>query len=264
MSLYKKLMAGAGVAVISAAAQATVIDDFLTPQSVTDTTANATAVTSSVVADPGTTILGGVRDISDSLITSTFGQGTSAATSQAGGVGFFNFNTGTGSTANALVQWDGTAGFAGAGPNGITPTGLGGADITSGGNLLGFRILTYNSDHPFQFEIAAYSSAANFSIIRFQAHTTPGVVDPPIESLIPFIGFAACGASGGDVISVTCGGTGVNFANLGALELRLFGTSDLDLTIGLISSVPEPGVLGLIGASMFGLAFARRRSRKQA
>jgi len=32
-----------------------------------------------------------------------------------------------------------------------------------------------------------------------------------------------------------------------------------------VSSVPEPGVLGLIGASMFGLAFARRRSsRKQA
>ena len=67
MSLYKKLMAGAGVAVISAAAQATVIDDFLTPQSVVDTTLGAglfsASATSSVAAVPGSTILGGVRDM---------------------------------------------------------------------------------------------------------------------------------------------------------------------------------------------------------
>ena len=268
MSLIKKVALGAGALAVSAVAQAVVIDDWTVSQTVQDGTAGNGANTNSQ-AGPTANILGGNRDFSIDLLSSVVNPPPSPAQMTTGAVGpssVLNFSTGTGLVANGIVQWDSTAGFAGAGRNGINATGLGGVDLTQGGNLLGIQALTYNADHPFTFAIAAFTSATQWSIVTLNAHTTPSFQIPPVPSLIPFAGFLGCGFSGGDVVSVVCGSGGaVNFASLGALELDVYGTENLDLTIGLVSSVPEPGVLGLIGASMFGLAFARRRSsRKQA
>lgn len=266
MSLSKKLSVGAGAVMVSAAAQAVVIDDWTISQSALDSTANGSAVTTSQ-AGATTKILGGNRDFSIDLVSTIVApppQDASLTTGMVGPSGVLNFSTGTGMVANGIVQWDGTAGFAAGGRNGINVAGLGGVDLTGGGYNLGIQVLTYNADHPFTFTIAAFTDATHYSIVTLNAHTTPSFTLPPIPSLIPFVGFQACGFSGGDVVSVVCGAGGaVNFANLGALELDINGTENLDLTIGLVQSVPEPAVLGLMGASMFGLAWARRRSSRK-
>ena len=176
MSLYRKFAAGAGAALVSAASHAVIIDDFTVSQGpIGDSTNNGAAVIDSVSGSTAN-ILGGIRDMSINLtsaistpVTASMGTGVTA------GNATFNFSTPTLATATGIVQWDKTALFSGPGLNGINPTGLGGIDLTAGGNLLGIQIITYNADHPFTFKVNAYSSANQWSTVELNAHVfNPG------------------------------------------------------------------------------------------
>ena len=250
MNLKLKAVAGAIAAATSFSAFAGVVDDFTTVQVLIDSTANGSAVTSSVI---GAGILGTERDASISATQIIIpGQDPNVNVTS----GFLSLNSPSGSAGTLNVQWDGLDN---------SPSlafGLGNFDLTGAGANLGFLIKTHNADAPFTFSVGAYNSAGQFSVVTFNGHETLGFQVNPVESFIPFAGFGACGFSGGDVVSVVCGGGGVNFSSLNALELTIVGTADLDLSIAEVTTVAEPGALVLMGSALFGLAAFRRRRAK--
>lgn len=255
----------AAAALLCFNANAGTVDLFSTSQAlITDSTTGNGGLGSTVGAgDP--TILGGNRDIFVELLTqSASAPASSAQISVLGGA--LSFSVGSLATGRAIVQWDGATN----GNEILDVTGLGGFDLTNSGGANGFRIDTLFSDLGFAFEIQAYTSATQFTIINF---SSSGVA-VPTSSFIPFAGFtnaAFCGAVNPvpGVNSITCGSgntSPVNFASLGALALvvdPLGGSISVDLTLDSVTTVPEPGSVALVGAALLGL-FATKRRRDAA
>ena len=130
--------------------------------------------------------------------------------------------------------------------------------------------------HTWFFDIAP--SAAT----TVNANFIPGFPDP-----LSITGFtvslfdvtaATCGAIGDSCTGITLGGLigtgtpGTNSSNIGFTQLdagryafQVSGTvvSEPTLYSGqLVTKVPEPGTIGLLGLALLGIAFAGRRSRK--
>lgn len=248
---------------------AIIVDLFTTDQA--EITDNDGAVgggsTSSVV---GGDILGGERDL---LIDQIAQDGTTdpAIESSIGvAVSRLAFSNDTGAMGIGEVQWDGVDGS-----GTLDATGLGGIDLTDGGTLNAFMIETISSDANWNFEVIAYTDATNWTRISFAATEVPSG-SGPVLSTIAFTGFtddSLCGDTNPvpGVNEITCGGTGVDLTNLGALQLILntgFNGSpsafDIDLRLANITTVPEPGVLALMGMGLMAAGFATRRRKSQA
>jgi hypothetical protein len=122
-----------------------------------------------------------------------------------------------------------------------------------------------------------YTDANNWTKVSLDASS----VTSSTISYIPFSAFtndALCGTYGAapGVNSITCGGTGADASNLGALVARL-NTGDpnapggaqnptiaIDLQLDSVRTVPEPGVLALMGMGLLAAAVAGRRRKSQA
>jgi hypothetical protein len=68
------------------------------------------------------------------------------------------------------------------------------------------------------------------------------------------------------VLLITCGTTVANLASLGALVVdldRFGGSTSIDLTLDNVRTVPEPGVLALMGMGLMAAGFASRRRKSQ-
>ncbi len=255
MKSFLKSAVVAAVAVMALSAQAVVIDDFSLPTGALDDASTNLSGLWAQTNGPAANILGGQRDI---YVTKTFnpaddGDGARIRAQVSGDR--YRFSSDSGQSGFGIIRWDGVnalpadASNAGAGGT-INATGLGGTNLTLGG-ALGFLVTVNNADLGFKFTMEAYTNAANYATVTLDSFG-PGLY---------FIPFAVFSLIDPDVVIV---GGGVNFTNVGALQVIVNSgatpVEDVDFQIEIASTtLPEPATLGLVGATLLGLGFMRRR-----
>jgi len=204
-------------------------------------------------------ILGGNRDMFVSLLSGPVGSAATMGVS----AGAMTFGVSLGATGRGQIQWDGAANMDAT----VDFTGLGGVDLSQGGinTALAFDINTANL--AFDFTFTAYTDATHWARVTINSG---GPISTTTTFLTPFALFTSpvlCGAVNpyAGVTQIQCsdgsgnaGGTLVaDMTNLGALVAdidRSGGTVSLDPTIDKFYTVPEPGVLSLVGIGLLGLA----------
>ncbi len=179
-----------------APARATVIDSFTTNQaSITDPPGGA-----STVATGGADILGQHRGLAADLRS---GAGPVSVGVAAGALSFSVANTTPDSRGEAVVTWDGDTN-----PNVLSPTGLGGVDLTASG-AASFRLLVNSAGAGSELVLAVYTDGTNASRAALRL--------PAVAAPTPFyLSFAS------DFVSFA--GTGADFTDVGAIVLTVRGT----------------------------------------
>ena len=288
MNKQWKLTAGAAALAMTFGAQAGTIDLFTTQQLlVKDYVDGGWNATDSIYSQVGSladaTILGGYRDLVVSNLSGGVDKVAGSSINVTGGQLYFS--TDTSATGQGQIQWDGDD--SGSGVFDINYTGLGGIDLTMGGALSAFELTTIFSDQGWVFEVTMYTDASNWTTVSLDASSVGpgGTYGSPHVSYIPFSAFttpALCGTYGAapGVNAITCGGTGADATKLGALVATLNvgdplapdGTKSapqdrtiaVDLQLDSVRTVPEPGVLALMGMGLMAAGFASRRRKSQA
>ena len=274
-----KLAALATALAASFAAQADPVDLFTLDQAfLKDDTNGAFSQANSVFSQaPGVppgdlTILGGYRDIIvNALSGAVTGSGTQFSSAEVIG-GVFSFANGSNTVGQAQLQWDGDDA---ASIFDINYTGLSNYDLTQGGTLNTFELVTLFSDQGWTFDATIYTDASHWVTVNLSANSVgPGYTyTSPHTSYIPFAAFtnpALCGLAPAflppGVNSVTCaaGNLVADVEKVGALVVTIntSGTAAVDLTFDQVTTVPEPGTLALLGASLLGfIGFGRRAGK---
>ena len=250
------LLATVACAALSFNAQAVVIDDFDTNQTVGVTQPGSA---SSQVLESGGDILGGYRDIyveSSNATAFTFmGMNVPTFGAQVENGRYTQFSL-FGASGFTFTTWDGDDNDAT--PDGINFTGLGGIDLTDSGAANAFGIEIFNNDQagaPIEFTV--YSSATAFSSFTF------AVPEVNMTSTVADVLFTSFVAGPGAL-------TAADFSNVGAVTMLVDGRGsstgrDVSLNIldtRLASAVPVPGSISLLAAgfALFGFGLRRRAS----
>lgn len=254
MNKFSKLAAAAALALGAAGAQAAfVIDDFSINQALLQDDTNGPVPASTLaygtnlaggvgssVNGAAVNIIGGQRDV---MVYKTNQLGTGAPRHVESVVdgGLFTFSSPSQTAGFAVLRWDGLNTY----DNAIDISGLGGQDLSLLG--LGIRVAS-EADLPYQIVMQAWTETTpgNWTVSEVTKAAPGGQVATDINFM--FTDFV-----------------GANFASLGALQLivNLDGaTTALDVDIEIIANtIPEPGTLALVGATLLGLGAARRRAK---
>ncbi len=235
------LAVGLGIVLAgSASATPIVIDDFSNDQSLTVSGGNGPLESAGGVS--ASSAIGGARFMRLSRVS---GYGTDTLTANGGGFGLLDLSSAAADAVSARITYDGGT------DNVLTPTGLGGVDLTSAGSNSVIQVLA-RSDLVAPLTITVYTDGSNFStaVVNLPGQ---GFGNTPFTAIdIPFSSFLADS------------GTGANFQNVGAISVGIFGANvaSLDAQLdSIVATVPEPGTLLLFAAGLGGLAVTGRRRR---
>lgn len=262
-ALKKTFMAVAATALLSlgTAAQAGVIIDLFTgaEQAVATSTLGATANNQSGV-NPG--VIGQYRDLSITKNFDNIAPVNSGESRLAAGGGALVLDNATGNKSVGVVTWDGIN-DAGANGASVDTTGLN-VDLTAdGANALLANIIA--ADLGFDYKIRVWDMLGNQSTLSasVQFAVQPGD-DIAADYLFEWFNLATGDYNlGGLAFSIDRTAGEIDFTQIGALQLELSNASTIsvDLAIGQIQAVPEPGTLALVGAALFGVAAVGRRRK---
>ena len=265
-SLQKTLVAVAGALLFSvgSAAQAGVIIDLFqgAQQTAATSTLNATANNQSGPF-AATSVLGQYRDLSIKKTFDNVGGINVGESSLSAGGGALQLDNATGNKSVGVVTWDGINNAGNLGIN-VNTTGLGGVDLTAGGVANAILTGVIAADLGFNYQIRVWDMDGNKSIL------SAGVQFPvnPSDNIIADYQFSWFNLANGNYniggLDFNIARTGlIDFTNIGALQLELENSDriSVDLAIGSIQTIPEPGVLALVGAGLFGVAVAGRRRK---
>lgn len=240
--------------------------------------AGTTIADQNTTAYPGT-IIGGYRDL---VLTTNSDIELGDSASLTAFNSKLNFATSPDITAVAQVQWDG--GTDSADPTVFVTDGLGGENLINqigcGSGCAAFITTVEFADFNFPYEIEIWDVDGNWSILsansQFAVGTgQPGSVPGPVTADYLFDWFNLPTGEdyflGGLLFDITRSNdlNPVNFMDIGALQLTINvpGSEQVisvDLIIGPVRKVPEPGVLGLMGIGGLMAGLARRRSKAKA
>lgn len=267
MNSLTKSFAAAAVATllsVGTSAHAGVIIDLFDggiSQSVSTGTVGAGGTAWNQVGPGVSGVLGGYRDMSITKLSDQVAPAGSPTTFIAEG-GVLDLSNPTGNTSLGVVTWDG-ANNAGAQGLNVSTTGLGGVDLTAdGATALLANIIA--ADLGFDYKIRVWDMFGNTSTLSasVQVPIVPAY-DASADYLFSWFNLAN-GAQNEGGLDFTISRTGiVDFTKIGALQLELTNASaiSVDLAIGQVRAVPEPGVLALLGAGLLGAAVAGRRRK---
>jgi len=221
----------------ASSSSATVIDSFSTAQSLNLATVGS--ISSSVSSTAGD-ILGIERDMTLEMFSG------SAISVQAdlGGFSILDQSQNSATTGKTTITWDGVDGS----PS-IDYTGLGGVDLTNGGDNNAIIISVLFDDLPAELIISAYTNGGNWS--KYTA-SLPGLIfASPATVVMAFDDF------------VVQSGSGVDFTDIGAISLvvngTLYGGTDMMIDNVETNTVPEPSTLILLGAGFIGIFLTARK-----
>jgi hypothetical protein len=144
--------------------------------------------------------------------------------------------------ADVSLIWDGDDGAAA-----IDTAGLAGADLTDGGVNDRFVFNIIGNDFPVPFDLTLWDSDSNETV----SDQTPGFIAP--GSSVPFnIEFSQF--------------SGIDFTDIGAIELSFSVTSQQDLTLDFVVTdeppIPAPATLALLGSGLVAMGALTRRRRR--
>jgi len=221
-------LVGLGLLAGTGRAGAILIDDFSTDQMVIWLGGLGSA--SSQVSGAG--ILGGERDMEVTVVSNV-------GVIMAASLDTLNYAHAFTSEGTGLIVWDGPDGAAT-----LDPTGLGGVDFTDGGTEDKIAIPLLSSNLVAPMVLTAYTDAVNYSTATV---SLPGGTPPQLRLIVLHTDFIAAP-----------GGTGADFANIGAFSLLINGSSTPGLTAGFGSVVPEPSTATLLLFGIVGIVTIRR------
>lgn len=268
MNTFKLLAVSAALSVSGVANAAGYIDLFSNYQTAADFTNDGVAVQNTSSYDPAT-IIGGYRDLSANVVggSPSFPNGTVMQTTfnSLYNSNVLSFSNASSVTGVGVVQWDGNQ----AGIQDLTLVqGQLGAGV--GINLLtlgdAVTYTTFETDLNFQFTIGLYDIFKNY--IRVSLLTTGAGTESILFSYLD--NPLACNGPLGPVVAVSCdAGHLFDITKVAGIDVTFNSSSNptqaLDLVIGPVTTtVPEPSIIGLMGAGLLASSFAGSRRRKGA
>ncbi|SNR32852.1 VPLPA-CTERM sorting domain-containing protein [Puniceibacterium sediminis] len=185
----------------------------------------------------GASILGGFRDTQAANNTGEF-LGTVAKTNGSSS-GFLNVSNGAGTSGSGTFTWDGDDS-----PTSVNTFGLGGVDLSLGVND-SFAFDVISIDAPFLFSLQLWDADSSSTALK-----TFQVSDAGTTQYILFSEFS-----------------GIDFTNVGAIQLILAGGNNSDIEINEFSAtivppatVPLPASIPLLMVGLGALGLMRRKN----